>query len=44
LWDGNQIVQRDMNEGACFSQPRVLYWDCRAPQWLQDSMSDFEDD
>src|SRR6516225_906199 len=28
LWDGNQIVQRDMNEGACFSQPRVLYWDC----------------
>jgi Type VI secretion system (T6SS), amidase effector protein 4 len=38
LWDGQQIVQRDMNESACFSQPRVLFWDCGAPQWLQDYM------
>src|SRR2546422_4927905 len=39
LWNGQQIVQRDMNENVCFSQPRVLFWDCGAPQWLQDYMS-----
>lgn len=39
LWDGRQIVQRDMNEHACFSQPRVLFWDCGAPQWLTDYMN-----
>jgi hypothetical protein len=26
LWDGQQIVQRDMDEPALFSQPRVLMW------------------
>jgi hypothetical protein len=33
LWDGRQIVQRNMGEGEdkCFTQPRVLFWDCRAP-------------
>jgi len=39
LWDGQQIVQRDMNENLCFNQPRVLFWDCGVPQWLQDYMS-----
>jgi len=38
LWNGRQIVQRDMNESVCFSQPRVLFWDCGPPQWLQDYM------
>jgi hypothetical protein len=38
LWDGAQIVQRDMNEDACFSQPRVLFWDCGPAQFLQDYM------
>ena len=28
LWDGQQIVQRDMDEPALFSQPRVLMWYC----------------
>jgi Type VI secretion system (T6SS), amidase effector protein 4 len=28
IWDGQQIVQRDMNEHALFSQHRVLFWDC----------------
>jgi hypothetical protein len=27
LWDGRQILQRDMNEPALFTQPRVLFWD-----------------
>lgn len=39
LWDGRQIVQRDMVEDACFNQPRVLFWDAGAPQWLTDYMS-----
>lgn len=39
LWDGHQIVQRDMNENACFRQSRVLFWDCGPAQWLQDLMS-----
>ena len=26
LWDGNDIVQRDMNENYLFSVPRVLFW------------------
>lgn len=39
LWAGQRIVQRDMNENACFTQSRVLFWDCGAPQWLQDYMS-----
>jgi hypothetical protein len=28
LWDGKQIVQRDMAEAALFSVPRVLVWIC----------------
>jgi hypothetical protein len=28
LWDGQQIIQRDMDEPALFSQPRVLMWYC----------------
>ena len=40
LWDGRQILQRDMNENACFSQPRVLFWDCGPAQWLEDYMSE----
>lgn len=39
LWDGHQIVQRDMAEAAIFSQPRVLFWDCGPAQWLQDYMA-----
>jgi hypothetical protein len=41
LWDGRQIVQRDMNEHALFTQPRVLFWDCGigAPQWLNSYMT-----
>jgi hypothetical protein len=39
LWDGQKIVQRDMNEHACFTQPRVLFWDCGPPQWLTDYMN-----
>ena len=31
LWDGQQIEQRDINEPACFTQPRVLFWDCVSP-------------
>ncbi|NOT57904.1 MAG: hypothetical protein HOP18_25150 [Deltaproteobacteria bacterium] len=31
LWNGRRIVQRDMNEHACFAQPRVLFWDCQSP-------------
>jgi len=27
LWDGRQILQRDMNEHALFTQPQVLFWD-----------------
>jgi hypothetical protein len=30
LWDGGQILQRDMNEHALFSQPRILFWDVEA--------------
>ena len=26
IWDGSQIVQRDMNEAYLFSCPRVLFW------------------
>ncbi|MDP4022323.1 hypothetical protein Q8W71_06790 [Methylobacterium sp. NEAU 140] len=26
IWDGSQIVQRDMAEGYLFSCPRVLFW------------------
>lgn len=26
IWDGSQIVQRDMNEKYLFSCPRVLFW------------------
>ena len=39
LWDGQQIVERDMNEPKCFSQPRVLFWDSGPPQWLTDYMN-----
>jgi hypothetical protein len=28
LWDGTQILQRDMDETNLFSQPRVLMWYC----------------
>ena len=28
LWDGSQILQRDMDETNLFSQPRVLFWYC----------------
>jgi hypothetical protein len=28
LWDGNQILQRDMDEVNLFSQQRVLMWYC----------------
>src|ERR1700683_1258745 len=28
LWDGTQILQRDMDETNLFSQPRVLFWYC----------------
>jgi hypothetical protein len=28
LWDGNQILQRDMDETNLFSQSRVLMWYC----------------
>jgi len=28
LWDGNQILQRDMAEAHLFSQPRILFWCC----------------
>jgi hypothetical protein len=28
LWDGDQILQRDMDEVNLFSQPRVLMWYC----------------
>ena len=28
LWDGKQILQRDMAEGHLFSRPRVLVWIC----------------
>jgi len=28
LWDGSQILQRDMDEPHLFSQPRVLFWYC----------------
>jgi arylsulfatase A-like enzyme len=28
IWDGNQILQRDMDETNLFSQARVLMWYC----------------
>lgn len=28
LWDGRQILQRDMDEAHLFSRPRVLVWCC----------------
>ena len=27
LWDNQHILQRDMNEHALFTQPRLLFWD-----------------
>ncbi len=27
LWNGSDIKQTDMDRGACFGQPRVLFWD-----------------
>jgi hypothetical protein len=40
LWDGTQILQRDMNEGFLFTRPRVLMWDTNDPaQWLVNYMS-----
>ena len=37
--DGTTFLQNDMNVNACLAQPRVLFWDCGPPQWLQDYMS-----
>ena len=49
LWDGTDIVQNGaplasgaaMNQGYCFGQPRVLFWECigddgvpDAPRWI----------
>jgi hypothetical protein len=38
LWNGQTFLQTDMNVNACLAQPRVLFWDCGPPQWLQDYM------
>ncbi len=50
LWDGTDIVQNGaplasgaaMNQGYCFGQPRILFWECigddgvpDAPRWIQ---------
>lgn len=37
IWDGSQIVQRDMNEGYLFSCPRVLFWPTN-----ESTLADFE--
>jgi Type VI secretion system (T6SS), amidase effector protein 4 len=34
LWDGAQIVQRDMNEHVLFTRSRVLFWDAGPALWL----------
>jgi hypothetical protein len=39
LWDGKAILQTDIDVNACLTKPRVLFWDCGPPQWLQDYMS-----
>jgi hypothetical protein len=40
LWDGTQILQRDMNEAFLFARPRVLMWDTNDPaRWLVNYMS-----
>lgn len=39
LWDGTQLVQRDMSE-SLFNCPRVLMWDTNdTPSWLSDYMA-----
>jgi len=39
LWDGTQILQRDMAEDFLFSRPRILMWDTNDPaKWLGDYM------
>ncbi|MEO8870105.1 MAG: T6SS effector amidase Tae4 family protein [Granulicella sp.] len=39
IWDGTQILQRDMDELAIFSSPRVLMWDTNDPaKFLVDYM------
>jgi Type VI secretion system (T6SS), amidase effector protein 4 len=39
LWDGTSFAQKDMAVDHLLSVPRVLFWDCGPPQWLQDSMA-----
>lgn len=39
LWDGTNILQRDMAEGFLFARLRVLMWDANDPaRWLVDYM------
>jgi len=39
LWNGTNILQRDMAEGFLFARPRVLFWDANDPaKWLVDYM------
>lgn len=39
IWNGTQILQRDMDERFLFARPRVLMWDTNDPaKWLVDFM------
>jgi hypothetical protein len=40
LWNGTNILQRDMNEPFLFGRPRVQMWDTNDPaRWLVDYMN-----